>query len=110
MMASGLPLVAGSTSAGQHAWVFESRTVNLLGYTDDGCNRLKGIGNPPPQEARCDITEDSDHQCKCHIKDGSGWHITNGDFCNSWLETHVVAQTELIDLTEWIKLGFISSN
>lgn len=107
LTSTGLPLVAGSTLAGQRAWLFEATPINLVGCHDDGCHALKNvvpIGSPPMQAARCDVTDLSDNKCKCHLHDGSGWRVTNGDFCNSWMETLSGP------LVHWVKFNFITRN
>lgn len=106
LTSAGQPLVVGSTSAGQSAWMFEATPISLVGCQDDGCHALKyvvPIGSPPLQAARCDTTELSDNRCKCHLNDGSGWRVTNGDFCNSFIETLTSP------LTHWLHLRYITS-
>ena len=41
------------------------------------------------------------HRCKCHLNDGSGTVVTNGDFCNSWLEERILS------IPQWVLPLFI---
>lgn len=99
-----IPVSVGNTVAGQPVFVFESTTVNLLACTDDGCRALRNVvpmGEPPLEYARCDRTELSGNKCKCHLNDGSGTTVTNGDFCNSWLEERILY------IQEWVQPQYI---
>jgi hypothetical protein len=99
-----IPVLVGSTAAGQSLWVLHESTVNLLACLDDGCRALKNVvfpGEPPLVSARCDRTDLSGNKCKCHLNDGTGTVVTNGDFCNSWLEERILS------IQEWVLPQFI---
>lgn len=102
--ANRIPVSVGNTVSGQSVFVFDSTTVNVLACTDDGCRALKNvvpIGEPPLEFARCDRSELSANKCKCHLNDGSETTVTNGDFCNSWLEERILS------IQHWVLPQFI---
>lgn len=102
--ANHIAVSVGNTVPGQKLFVWEASTVNLLACLDDGCRALKNVvfpGEPPLVSARCDRTDLSDNKCKCHLNDGSGTVVTNGDFCNSWLEERILS------LPQWVLPLFI---
>lgn len=57
--------------------------VRFLSCKDDGCHMLEGIGplggESLIQDARCDTTELSNNQCRCHINRGQGQELLNSD-------------------------------
>jgi hypothetical protein len=99
--ANQIAVTVGSTVAGQSLFAVEATPVNLLSCTDDGCRALKDFTGGIWVSARCDRSELSGNQCKCHGNDGTGIVVTNGDFCNSGFEVHVLI------LTEWVRPQFI---
>lgn len=102
--ANQIAVTVGSTVAGQSLFAVHATPVSFLGCNDDGCRRLKNVvlpGDPPLVSARCDSSELSGNRCKCHLNDGSGTVVTNGDFCNSWLEV------SLLDISHWLWPQFI---
>jgi hypothetical protein len=104
--ANSQPLVVGSTVVGQHAWILTGTPVKLVTCADDGCHALKNVvlpGDPPLRSARCDITELSAHHCKCHLDDGSGVAVTNGDFCRS------LTEIDSVIVGQWVKLAFVQT-
>jgi hypothetical protein len=99
-----IPVSVGNTVAGQSLFVFEATMINVMACTDDGCRDLKwvvGVGYPPLESARCDRTELSGNKCKCHLDDGNETTVTNGDFCNSWLEERILS------IQHWVLPQFI---
>ena len=102
--ANHIAVSAGNTVRAQPLFVYEFSPISLTGCYDDGCRALKDIGplgGQPLAYARCDRSELSGNACKCHINDGSGMSVTNGDFCNSWLEERLLA------IQEWVLPQFI---
>jgi hypothetical protein len=102
--ANQIAVSVGNTVAGQSLFAVEATPVNLLGCNDDGCRALKNVvfpGEPPLVSARCDRSELSGNTCKCHLNDGSGTVVTNGDFCNSWQAVNVLI------ISQWVWPRFI---
>jgi hypothetical protein len=100
--ANRIPVLVGSTAEGQSLWVWHAATVNILACLDDGCSELKNVPTDPPLvSARCDRSDLSGNLCKCHLNDGTGTVVTNGDFCNTWLEQRT------LDIRQWVAQLFI---
>ena len=102
--ANRIPVSVGNTVAGQPVFTVNATPVSLIGCLDDGCRALKNVvfpGEPPLVSARCETSELSGNKCKCHLNDGSGTVVTNGDFCNSWLEER------LLSVSQWVLPQFI---
>ena len=97
--ANRIPVSVGTTVAGQSLFVLDGTTLNLLACTDDGCHALKDIGGL--RSAKCDRTELSGNKCKCHLDDGSGTVVSNGDFCDSWFEERVLS------ISQWVLAQYI---
>ena len=98
---SGQPLLASAPMpAGFPVFAFELSPTLRADCVDDNCHAL--INVPPGLlSARCDRTELSENQCRCHINDGTGERLTNGDFCDSWFEQ------VLNPLSYWVRLEHI---
>ena len=102
--ANQIAVSVGNTVAGQSLFAVDATPINLLACTDDGCRALKNVvfpGEPPLVSARCDRSDLSGNMCKCHLNDGSGTVVTNGDFCNSWL------LERFLSISQWVLPQFI---
>lgn len=104
----GSPVVAGMAAvAGEPVFIFSTSVINIFACLDDKCNALKGVvipGEPPLLSAACDRSELSGNKCSCHINDGTGERVTEGDFCNSAIDNM------LRPTVYWVKLAYVDSH
>lgn len=102
----GLAVMPGSQPSGTRV-LLEVTAETISNYcNDDGCHALKNVvlpGEPPLVRAACDQTDLSGNRCRCHIDDGAGERLTQGDFCNSRFEI------SRFPLVYWIKLPWIQN-
>lgn len=100
---NGFPLMqAAPQPVGTRVFIWSSSLINIAACLDDGCHALKYVvplGDPPLLRAACDRTDLSENKCRCHINDGSGERLVNGDFCDSYLDEI------LRPVTYWVTLA-----